>query len=334
MEKVPVKAGRGSTLLKKAARRSVGRIWGAWYDTAMSLTRRPRRWRYFLNLALAALISLYPINLVVGLVTVGNAYAHPKREPVCCDTPATAGLAYEDVAFTSTEGLTLRGWWVPPRNGATLLLAHGIDSNRAAMLRHLLLLAGRGYGVLAFDLRAHGASDGERNLFRGDDVLAAVAFLKQRPEVDASRIGALGFSLGAMLVADAAARSADIRAVVLDEPGGLAFQDMAPAETVGEFLYVPFDLVFFPLLPMWTGTPNPPPMTTLLTRLTPRPVLIIGQESRLSRQIRHLYEAAAEPKTYLAFPEGPHGFNIVNDPDRYLAEVGGFFDRALLQGEP
>jgi len=59
-------------------------------------------------------------------------------------------------------------------------------------------LARHGYGVLLFDRRGEGASDGEPHTYGwgGDrDVKAAIAFLQDRPEVDPDRIGGIGLSV-------------------------------------------------------------------------------------------------------------------------------------------
>ena len=53
-----------------------------------------------------------------------------------------------------------------------------------------------GYGVLAFDYRGFGASEGEPGWVRPEwqleDILSAVTYLETRPEIDSNRIGAYG----------------------------------------------------------------------------------------------------------------------------------------------
>ena len=65
------------------------------------------------------------------------------------------------------------------------------------------MLIRHGYGVLVFDRRGEGASDGASNLlgWGGDeDILAAVKFLQKRHDVRPSRIGGLGLSVGGELM--------------------------------------------------------------------------------------------------------------------------------------
>jgi dipeptidyl aminopeptidase/acylaminoacyl peptidase len=79
---------------------------------------------------------------------------------------------------------------------------------------------------LLFDFAGRGDSDGDVITLgerEADDVRAAVDVLVRRPEVDASRIGAVGKSMGAVAVILAAARDSRIRALVLDGP----FADLA-----------------------------------------------------------------------------------------------------------
>ena len=57
-----------------------------------------------------------------------------------------------------------------------------------------------GHELGAFDFRAHGGSDGRFisvGLHETNDVVGTVQHLKQRPEVDPTRIGVIGFSMGA-----------------------------------------------------------------------------------------------------------------------------------------
>ncbi len=84
------------------------------------------------------------------------------------------------------------------------------------------MLAENGYGVLLFDRRGEGASDGDGNLYGwggARDIDAAVDFLKKRADVDPGRIGGIGFSVGGELMLEAAAGNQDIAAVVSEGAG-------------------------------------------------------------------------------------------------------------------
>jgi pimeloyl-ACP methyl ester carboxylesterase len=298
--------------------------------------RRRRGCRYWRNLALFAwatgCIGALFLMYVGHPYYLSRGWSHPKRSAVCCVTPADYGLDYEDVSFNTSDGLTLRGWYVPSTNGAAVILLHPIASNRVGVLKVAEVLARHGYGVLLFDLRAHGESDGELLPFGGneaEDVRGAAAYLQTRTDVDPNRIGAMGLSLGAQVSILGAARTEAIRAVAADAPCCTTFGDIPPPASPGDWLWVPYDLVFFPLLQWHTGVSDPEPVREAIARISPRPILLIGGESEWNMQ-EHLYRAAAEPKSLWLIPGAGHIDGLSKRPEEYEARIVGFFDRALL----
>ncbi|MFB0535557.1 MAG: hypothetical protein ACETWR_11305, partial [Anaerolineae bacterium] len=108
--------------------------------------------RYWLNLLCAFVVaSLIGTAVVVIVLAYWNAchLVRARRSPMT-STPAERGLSFEPVTFTSTDGLRLAGWYIPSRNGATIILCHGLGTNRADMLPQAVLLAEHGYGSLLF----------------------------------------------------------------------------------------------------------------------------------------------------------------------------------------
>lgn len=294
--------------------------------------------RYWGNLLLAGLAALLIGLLIVvyGVFPVLNArgVAHPGRAPVCCTTPADHGLHYEDVSFLTAGGIALRGWYIPSRNRAAVILTHGIAGNRLAMLDLGLVLARHGYGVLLFDERAHGESEGDTVTFGGDDVLAALDFVQSRDDVDPTRIGALGLSLGGLVAIEAAARHEGLRAVVADGPGPGVLGDMAPRSRLVDWLWLPFDWVWFQVLAR-EGVTAPVPLVEALPDLAPRPLLLIGGTAADYERaaIRRYYALAGEPKTLWEIPEAGHTGGWRARPAEYEARIVAFFDQALLLGQ-
>ncbi|MEW1749616.1 alpha/beta hydrolase [Streptomyces angustmyceticus] len=89
--------------------------------------------------------------------------------------------------------------------------------------RYAAGLAQRGLTALAFDFRGYGGSKGEPQDFESPerkiaDIISAVDYLKSRPDVDSSRIGALGICAGSGYVAVAASRNPEIRSVAMVAP--------------------------------------------------------------------------------------------------------------------
>src|SRR5688572_1512241 len=113
-------------------------------------------------------ITVGAVGTISAALTYGwiaaAAWTYPARVAPA-KTPADHGLEYETLQLVTEDGLTLAAWYVPSRNGAAMLMVHGISGNRADTLRFGRDLAERGYGVLWFDLRAHGESDGATTSF-------------------------------------------------------------------------------------------------------------------------------------------------------------------------
>jgi uncharacterized protein len=257
------------------------------------------------------------------------------RQPICCVIPADHGLtAYEDVRFTTADGLTLLGWYVPSRNGAAIIALHGSGSNRTATLEHAAMLARHGYGVLLLDLRGHGNSGGQVALGwdANLDIDAALAYLHTRPDVDVQRIGALGLSMGGEVAMQAAAHTEGLKAVVSDGAG---------ARSLGDWLSGPVNPLAVPamwtstnVMALFTGLTPPPPLTELIPRIAPRPLLIISAGHGMGGEVELsdlFYAAAGNPKQHWQIPEAEHTGGLVARPQEYEAMVIGFFNAALMR---
>jgi dienelactone hydrolase len=127
------------------------------------------------------------------------------------------------------EGLNLVGMLHRPDGVGpfpAVTFCHGFTGQRFEpgwiFVRVARRLAEAGIAVFRFDCRFSGESDGE---FRDmtisteiSDAMRAVDVLKSRPEVDAGRLGLLGFSLGGPVASETAARRQDIRSLLLWAP--------------------------------------------------------------------------------------------------------------------
>lgn len=160
---------------------------------------------------------------VIGWRTVSAARRdlHPARRQLTEQDRAAAlrslpGL--EQVEIRTDDGLLLRGWFAPGRDGSAVVLVHGLGANRSELLPEAALLLRRGHGVLLLDSRNSGESEGGISTW-GDrerrDVVAALRWIRARPGVEPGRIGLYGFSVGASTVALVAAADPGVRAVAL-----------------------------------------------------------------------------------------------------------------------
>lgn len=146
-----------------------------------------------------------------------------RRPYVVRSQPSHLADRARAIELRTEDGVRLSGYYAPPRAGRpVLMMQHGKGRTRDAPLPHARIFAHAGYGVLAFDWRGHGSSDGDV-IFHGaqerKDVRAALAFLdREAPEVP---VGVIGTSMGGAIVA----LSADlypprVRCMVLDSPYG------------------------------------------------------------------------------------------------------------------
>ena len=180
-----------------------------------TLLRATRPW-WRIPIVVALLVAAYAVVFILG---VAVAATNVPRTAVGLDTPRAHGLAYEDVTFSTADGVALSGWYVPSRNGAAVVLLHGAGSTRSAVLAHAVVLADDGFGVLLYDARGHGRSQGRAMDFGwyGDlDVAAAVDFVAGQAGVEPGRVAALGLSMGGEEALGAAASDPRIRAVVAE----------------------------------------------------------------------------------------------------------------------
>jgi alpha-beta hydrolase superfamily lysophospholipase len=269
--------------------------------------------------------SLLALVLVLGPIGMGIVATHKWREPV----GAPPSAAYADIAFDASDGLELRGWYRPSRNGAAVLVVHGGSSDRKGSVAHAELLARHGYGVLLYDARGRGESEGSENNYGWDwakDVAGALAFLQARADVDPARIGAIGLSTGADVLLEVAAERDDLAAVVADGAAAGSFEDWHRLR--GDEIGVVPGWFMFTTIRVLSGDRPGPPLEDAVTRID-EPTLLISAGEAEERDFNLLYdEAAAAPVEHWNLPAAEHTHAIRTEP-AYERRVVGFFNAAL-----
>ena len=148
------------------------------------------------------LVILAPLSvgyLGVGLLVVLWMTGPKRRSP--WTTPASVGLAYEEVEVLSTDGIRLRSWWVPAEDAgkaAVLVPGWGGFKFEEHLLQTLPVYHDAGYSLLVLDLRAQGESGGKRRTLgyrEVRDVRGALAWLR-RHGYALDRIVLHGWSMG------------------------------------------------------------------------------------------------------------------------------------------
>ena len=159
-------------------------------------------------------------------------------------TPADVGLDFEEVAFHSSDGVKLSGWYVPAKDARfTLLYCHGNGGNIMHRLDSLDQFCKLGLSCFIFDYRGYGNSGG-RPTEAGTylDAQAAYDWLTQVKHVPAGRIILFGRSLGGSIAAHLAGR-VQARALVVESAFtsypdmGARFYPYMPVRLFARFRY-------------------------------------------------------------------------------------------------
>jgi hypothetical protein len=285
-----------------------------------------RRQRYLRRTAIAACTPVLALAIgwfVIFPVGLGYVYTHTAPQPAEPDL----GVRYETVIVTTGDGLELTASYVPSQNRAAILLYPG--ASRADEAR---MLIAHGYGVLLLDPRGQGGSGGDTVRWAGDeDLLAGAAFLQRRPEVDADRIGAIGFSIGGEMLLRAAAESHSIRAVVSEGAGDRVGE--TDVTGIARILVDPSQAVMTAATTIFSNHMPPPPIVDRIGGIAPRPVLLIYAEPGVggeSTSQPEYYAAADKPKAIWNVPGSRHTGGIDAQPVDYERRVTAFFNTSLL----
>jgi hypothetical protein len=144
--------------------------------------RRTRRRRYAVGGQAPFSPCLRCCPYVVTPVGVALWQTQKPRQRV----DATAlKVPHQEVTLHTSDGLALAGWYVPSHNRAAVLVVHGGGGSREGVAAHAAMLARHGYGVLLYDARGRGESEGRADGYGwtwGKDVAAALAYLERRPD--------------------------------------------------------------------------------------------------------------------------------------------------------
>ncbi|WP_171013065.1 alpha/beta fold hydrolase [Microbacterium sp. 2FI] len=153
-------------------------------------------------------------------------------------SPADVGLAFEEVSFSSTDDIALRGWFIPAGTdvGPVVMFVHGwlwtrlgntadrvpFHDAEVDFLPATRALHDAGFHVLLFDLSNHGESGTRHPLTYGRwearDVIGAIDYLRGRRDVDPARISAVGTSAGANTVMYAIPDAPPVKAFLAVQP--------------------------------------------------------------------------------------------------------------------
>jgi uncharacterized protein len=282
-----------------------------------------RRWAIRVLMVPAAVLSL---SLFYGPVGMGIVDIHSLHRPV--GSPPNAD--YQTVAFTASDGVDLEGWYRPSENGASVLMISGGGSNRRGTLRHAEMLVRNGYGVLVYDPRGSGNSEGTVNSYGWGwekDAAAALDFLAERDDVEPGRVGALGLSTGADIAIDIAAHRHDVKAVVADGAAAIGYEDIE-AYSTRTLDRAPM-WVLFKSLEVIQGRSGPDDALADQIARSRAPHLIISA-GKNEEQWGELYDRAGGDRSELWYlPNAGHTAALRQYPEAYEQRVVSFFGANL-----
>ena len=238
--------------------------------------------------------------------------------PFPSEVPPAAGVltGAREVTLSTTDGLQLAAWFVPPGQGGrgmAVLVASGNAGDRSARAPLAAALARRGLGVLLFDYRGYGGNRGrptQAGLAR--DVRAALRFLGDQAGLPPDRLLYFGESLGAAVVAELATEHPPA-GLVLRSP----FVDLA---SVGR--------IHYPFLPVRTLLRDRFPLAAQLAQVTIPTTVVYGSDDAIvpPDQSRRVAAAAGGPTRVVEIEGADHN-------DRSLLDGAALIDAVVELAE-
>jgi pimeloyl-ACP methyl ester carboxylesterase len=157
-----------------------------------------------------------PLALLIAVRSyrAEKAIFFPPRAPLRVSAAQSGLPEVMEVEFGQPR---VRGWYVPSRNGAAIVLTHGAGGDRSQVLPEARALVAKGFGALLFDWPGHGESEGEVHWQEPERkaLHAAIDWLAGRPDVRKHYLGAFGFSMGGYVLAQVAAMDQRLSMVAL-----------------------------------------------------------------------------------------------------------------------
>ncbi len=291
-----------------------------------------------LALVLVALAAIFFLVVVPWFGTnIVTTYRFHFPDPNDGKTPESFGMAFSHIQFFSSDGIPLRGWYVPapatPRG--TLIYCHGKNRSRVEMLPMAVFGHSLGYAGLLFDFRHSGKSGGKISTLGYQerlDVEAAVRYALQTEHAPRPII-LWGVSMGAAAALMAAAETPAVQAVISDSTF-LSFRNVI-VHHVRLFFHLPSFPVADEIIAWsaWRGhfEPSQFDLRKAVRRINPRPILFVAvrHDPRMPPWIaEELYGLATNPQKMIVIVPGyrhGEGFNSGRAP--YEAAVQKFLAR-------
>jgi hypothetical protein len=284
------------------------------------LRRYVRRSLFVLACYPALMLVLMPLGFGYISTHVGRGIATDV------ELPASARA----VTFTTSDGLTLHGTYIPSTNGAAVIVSPGYNEAPA----HARMLARHGYGALLFDQRGEGRSDGDPNGWgwaAEKDMVGAIRFLQAQPDVHDGRIGGIGLSVAGESLLQTAAHHDDLKAVVAEGAGSRSYKEEYDLPRSTEtFFSLPFAVASTAWTSVFSDELAPAHLADVVADVR-QPAFLIWSEQGVPSEVLapDFYERMQGPKTIWQTGAG-HTKALEEHPAEYERRVVAFLDGALL----
>jgi pimeloyl-ACP methyl ester carboxylesterase len=281
-------------------------------------------------LSIAALvIGVLIVGLYIGLpVAMGIIAVSPVKETV---SKPPAG--FQEITLSTDDHETLAAWYLPPSNGAVIILLHGAGGSRESIRAYADILSRHGYGVIALDLRGHGMSSGNTNRLGWSstpDVGAAVKFLQGREEVE--KIGGLGLSMGGEVLLGAASQYPALTAIAADGATRRCLEELMALPSERSLVRNFTARVMYAAVQILSGAQPPKPLLdSMVEAKSTRFLWIAAGANPLETKFNRLFAASlGERGSLWVAPEASHVGAFSLYPEEYEQKVVSFFDSMLL----
>jgi fermentation-respiration switch protein FrsA (DUF1100 family) len=279
--------------------------------------------------ALTAVVAVVMLLFVSIPIAIGVAQT---RKPGQSIPDSAFSTPHETVMLHTRDGLDLSGWYVPSKNRAAIVVVHGGGGDRRGAERHAAMLARHGYGVLLYDARGRGESQGSPNAAGWTwqaDVDAALDFLSNRKDVDPNRIGGLGLSTGADVLLETAAKDPRLKAVVLDGSTARSLGDVRHLSLSDQITGLPYWAVAYGTMAVLDQSLPGKPLIELAGKVSPKPALFIASNELVEPVVAPKYAAAYGDPAALWRVDAGHTKGLETHPEQYERRVIVFFGKAL-----
>lgn len=277
----------------------------------------------FARIALIALFSGFLLIVLAGCIE--RMFFYP--DSATYTTPAQLGVRAEDVRIVTADGSRLHGWFLPAVGNAkgTVLHLHGNAANVSNHLPLVSWLPARGYNVLMVDYRGFGRSEGKPSLDGVvDDAAAALAYLRTRPDVDATRLIMFGQSIGGATALRLLARDArGVRLGVIDSAFA-SYRGIARDATAGGPL-APIAALTVGVLP----GPDKDPITALKSIRVPLIFVHGARDTIIAAVNSEKLHAAASGSQHWSVPDAMH-IMALGQPGSWREKLVQAMDAAVL----